>query len=67
MIIGSLMTKVTPKEKEERELLFKVPEEEKDPKEIKKTKMIIASSIPLGMLITVALRVLLVVPYLKGK
>ena len=67
MIIGSLMTKVTPKEKEERELLFKVPEEEKDPKEIKKTKMIIASSIPLGMLITVALLVLWVVPYLKGK
>ncbi len=66
MIIGSLMTKVTPKEKEERELLFKVPEEEKDPKEIKKTKMIIASSIPLGMLITVALLVLWVIPYLKG-
>lgn len=66
MIIGSLMTKVTPKEKEERELLFKVPEEEKDPKEIKKTKIIIASSIPLGMLITVALLVLWVIPYLKG-
>lgn len=66
LIIGSLLTKVTPKEKAEREALFKVPEEEKDPKEIKKTKMIIASSIPLGMLITVALLVLWVIPYLKG-
>lgn len=66
MIAGSLLTKVTPKEKEEREALFKVPEEEKDPKEVKKTKIIIAFSIPLGMLVTVALLVLWVVPYLKG-
>lgn len=66
MIIGSWVTKVTPKEKEERELLFKIPEEEKSPKEIKKTKILIASSIPLGMIVTVVLLVLWVIPYLKG-
>ncbi len=66
MVIGSLTTKVTPKEKEERELLFKVPEEEKEPKEVKKTKIIVASSIPLGVIVTGALLALWVIPYLKG-
>ena len=66
MIIGSCATKVTPKEKEEREMLFVVPEEEKNPKEVKKTKIIIALSIPLGMLVTVVLLALWVIPYLKG-
>lgn len=66
MIIGSLVTKVTPKEKEERELLFKVPEEEKEPKEVKKTKIIVASSIPLGVIVTGALLALWVIPYLQG-
>ncbi len=65
MITGSLATKVTPKEKEERELLFKVPEEEKDPKEVKKTKIIVASSIPLGVIVMVALLLLWVIPYIK--
>ena len=66
MIIGSYATKVTPKEKEEREMLFIIPEEEKNPKEVKKTKIIIALSIPLGMLVTVVLLALWVIPYLKG-
>lgn len=66
MIIGSAVTKVTPKEREEREALFVVPEEEKNPKEVKKTKFIVACSIPLGLMVTVLLLVLWVIPYLNG-
>ena len=66
MIVGSALTKVTEKEKEERMLLFTVPEEEKIPKEIKKTKNMIVLTIPLGILISILLMVLWVIPYLKG-
>lgn len=66
LIIGSALTKVTDKEKEERALLFMVPEEEKNPKEIKKTKIMIAFTIPLGVLVTITLLVLWVIPYMKG-
>ncbi len=66
MIIGSALTKVTEKEKEERELLFIMPDEEKDPKEIKKTKLCIALSIPLGIVVTVLLLVLWALPYTQG-
>lgn len=66
LIIGSACTKVTDKEKEEREKLFVMPEEEKDPKEIKRTKIIMASSISLGAVVTIVLLVLWVIPYLNG-
>ncbi|MBR4910100.1 MAG: sodium:solute symporter family protein [Clostridia bacterium] len=66
MIIGSLFTKVTEKEKQEREALFVIPEEEKDPKEIKKTKLLVALSIPMGVIITAVLIIFWVVPYLNG-
>lgn len=66
LVIGSALTQVTEKEREERELLFIMPEEEKDPKEIKKTKLIIGLSIPMGILITVILFVLWVIPYSAG-
>jgi len=66
LVIGSALTQVTEKEKEERELLFVMPESEKDPKEIKKTKIMVALSIPMGICVTVLLLVLWVVPYLKG-
>lgn len=66
MIIGSALTKVTETEKREREALFVVPEEEKNPDEIKKTKRLLICSIPLGMIITVVLIVLWVVPYTNG-
>ena len=66
LVIGSALTKVTPKEKEEREALFVVPEEEKDPKEVKKTKIMIFGAIPLGAVVTVLLLVLWVIPYLNG-
>lgn len=66
LVIGSALTKVTDKEKEERKLLFIMPESEKNPKEIKKTKIMIALSIPMGICVTVVLLVLWVIPYLKG-
>lgn len=43
-----------------------VPAEEKNPKEIKKTKIMIAFTIPLGVLVTITLLVLWVIPYMKG-
>jgi len=66
LVIGSACTKVTEKEKEEREKLFIMPESEKDPKEVKKTKIILVSSIALGAVVTVVLLVLWVIPYLNG-
>ncbi len=66
MIIGSAVTKVTEKEKQERELLFIVPEEEKNPADVKKTKILIGISIPLGLVVTVLLLVMWVIPYLNG-
>lgn len=66
MIIGSACTKVTEKEKQEREALFVVPESEKDPAEVKKTKRMMLISIPLGILITVILIVFWAVPYHNG-
>lgn len=66
LIIGSAFTKVTDEEKKQREKLFVMPESEKDPKEIKKTKIMIAFSIPMGILVTLSLLFLWVVPYLKG-
>lgn len=66
MIIGSALTKVTEAEKREREALFVIPEEEKNPEEIRKTKRLLICSIPMGLIITVVLIVLWVVPYTNG-
>lgn len=66
LIIGSALTKVTEKEKEERALLFVTPESERDPKEIRKTKRIIALSIPMGVIMTLLMLFLWAIPYLKG-
>lgn len=66
LVLGSAFTKVTPKENTEREKLFIIPEEEKNPKEIKKTKQMVLITIPMGAVITVLLLVLWVLPYLKG-
>lgn len=66
IIVGSALTKVTDQEKQERALLFVMPESEKDPAEIKKTKIMIACSIPIGLLVTALLLVLWVVPYMQG-
>ncbi len=66
LIIGSAFTKVTDKEKEEREKLFIVPEGEDNPKEIKKTKLMLFLTIPLGLIVTILLLFLWVIPYLNG-
>lgn len=66
MVIGSALTKVTDEEKQERELLMIIPEEEKDPKEVKKTKRLIALAIPLGLVVTAVLLILWVIPYMNG-
>lgn len=66
LIIGSALTKVSEAEKKERELLFVMPEEEKNPKEVRTTKTMLIYSMFLGVIITVALLVLWVIPYLKG-
>lgn len=66
IVIGSALTKVTNKEKQERSLLFIMPESEKNPVEIKKTKIMIACSIPIGLLVTALLLLLWVIPYLQG-
>lgn len=63
MLIGTLLTKVTPEEKRQREALFVIPEGEKDIKEIKKTKKAVAVSIALGAVVTSVLLVFWVIPY----
>jgi len=66
MIIVSACTKVTDKEKEQFELLHIMPESEKNPIEIKRTKAMMLCSIPMGVLVTIVLLLLWVLPYLKG-
>ena len=67
LIIGSLFTKVTNEEKKERQKLFIVPEAERNPKEIKRTKLFVLLSCVLGLVITLAMLFLWVIPYLQGK
>lgn len=66
LVFGSMFTKVTDREKEEREKLFVIPESEKDLKEVKKTKLFLFLTIPLGAIITIAMLLLWVIPYLNG-
>ncbi len=66
MVIGSAFTKVTEKEKGERALLFVMPEREKNSKEIKKTKIMVLLSIPMGIMVTVILLLLWAIPYVNG-
>ena len=66
LIIGSLCTKVTDKEKEERAMLFIPPDENNDAKSIKTTKLFVLSTIVLGVVITVVMLLLWVIPYLRG-
>ena len=66
MVIGSACTKVTEEEKKQREALFVIPESEKNPEDIKKTKRLIALSIPMGLIITIVLIIFWVIPYANG-
>lgn len=66
MVTGSALTTVTEEERREREALFVMPEEEKDPAEIRKTKRMVMLSVPLGVLVTVVLVLFWVIPYTNG-
>lgn len=66
MVIGSALTQVSPKEKEEREKLFIIPEVEKKPEEIRKTLKWTKASYTVGAVVFVLMIVLWVIPYLKG-
>ncbi|MBR2953050.1 MAG: sodium:solute symporter family protein [Clostridia bacterium] len=66
LVLGSLFTKVTEKEIDERKKLFILPPGEDNPVEIRKTKMMIGLTIPLGIVVTILLLVLWVIPYNKG-
>jgi len=66
MVIGSALTQVSPKEKEEREKLFIIPEVEKRPDEIGKTLKWTKASYMVGVIIFALMIVLWVIPYLKG-
>lgn len=62
LVIGSALTKPSATEIEEREKLMIVPESEKDPKEIKKTKAFVLLMIPMGIIATVVMLVLWAIP-----
>lgn len=66
MIIGSKVTRVSPKEKEEYEKLKTTPKSELDPKEIKITKRIVMSYFGIGIIITLMLIFMWVLPYTKS-
>ena len=66
MVIGSAFTKVTEAEKKERDALFILPQSERNPVDINKTKKMIALSIPMGLIITIVLIVFWAVPYADG-
>jgi len=55
LIIGSACTQVTVDEKEARHKLFIVPEEEKDPIEVKKTQSYLKAAILFGAAIAIIL------------
>lgn len=55
LIIGSAVTKVTPEEKEARTKMFVVPESEKDPNEVRKTRGYLIATIGLGVVIAIIL------------
>lgn len=62
LLIGSALTKVTDEEKQARQQMFVVPESEKDPKEVKKTKIYLLCGIGLGILVTVILLAFWAIP-----
>ena len=66
MIVGSMLTKVSDKEKDERAQLFVVPEEEQNTAEIKKTKRTVAGFIVFGVAVAVVMLVMWAIPYLNA-
>lgn len=67
MVICSALTQVTGEEKEARNKLFVVPDEEKNPEEMKKTLKYMKMAPLLGGVVAVILIILWVVPYTMGR
>ena len=66
IVIGSAFTQVTEEEKAVREALFIMPETEKNPVEVKKTLAWSRVSVVVGVMMTVLILGLWVVPYLMA-
>ena len=66
MVIASKATKVTPEEEAQRAALFVVPEGEKDPVEIEKTRRSLKATVWLGVGIFVFSIVTWIIPYYIG-
>lgn len=66
LVIGSALTQVTKKEKEEREKLFVVPEEERRPAEVRRTKRMMLFGAGIGVVSMIFLLLLWAIPYFQG-
>jgi len=66
MIIGSVLTKVTVEEKQAREMLFIVPDGEKNPDSVKKTLNVVKCMAIIGLIIAAFLIVFWVYPYMRA-
>ena len=64
MVIGSVCTRVTKEEKEARDALFIVPENERDPDKMRKTLRVVKGLIVIGALVTILLLIFWAIPYL---
>lgn len=63
IVVATALTKKTEGEELQRQALFVMPDSEKDPIEIRKTKRTVLASVSLGVIITVVLLVFWVIPY----
>ncbi len=66
IIIGSALTQVTEEEKKAREMLFVVPEKEKNPVEVKKTLAFTKAGIVVGIAMCALMLIFWAVPYLMA-
>ena len=66
LVIGSALTQVTDEERQERQKLFVVPESEKDPAEVKKTKMYLLGAVGLGAVVALILIVVWAIPVMTA-
>lgn len=67
IIIGSALTQVTKVEKEAREKLFIIPDEEKNPSEMKKTLNYMKFAPILGVIVAIILILVWAIPYITSK
>ena len=65
MVVGTALTNVSEKEKEERAKLFVVPEGELDAVEIKKTKRTVAYFVIFGVVVAIVMLFMWAIPYLR--